>query len=379
MSFTTYTKNNSKHGAKISKDVIRRKRGKYGFLRKQELRMYGAIDLGTNNCRLLIARPTGHGFKVVSSFSRIVRLGEGLSESRSLSAKAMERTISALAICSEKLKSLDVVKTRNIATEACRRASNCSEFLARIKKETGLAFEAITSNEEARLAFGGCQPLLNLEQPHALVFDIGGGSTEVIWAKINAENFDILDVLSLQVGVVTLAEEYGTNEISNDSYRNMVNEISGQLTSFCSRNRIKQNIVENNVQMLGTSGTVTTLGAVHLNLNHYDRSLIDGLDLTFEELNYASQKLISLDFQGRSGMSCIGNERAELVVPGCAILDAICHAWPVGRLRVADRGLREGMLLGLMAEDGVPVKGNPAANSQQKNAPTPHKKAGTTV
>ena len=379
MSFTTYTKNNSKHGAKISKDVIRRKRGKYGFLRKQELRMYGAIDLGTNNCRLLIARPTGHGFKVVSSFSRIVRLGEGLSESRSLSAKAMERTISALAICSEKLKSLDVVKTRNIATEACRRASNCSEFLARIEKETGLAFEAITSNEEARLAFRGCQPLLNLEQPHALVFDIGGGSTEIIWAKINAENYDILDVLSLQVGVVTLAEEYGTNEISNDSYRNMVNEIFGQLTSFCSRNRIKQNIVENNVQMLGTSGTVTTLGAVHLNLNHYDRSLIDGLDLTFEELNYASQKLISLDFQGRSGMSCIGNERAELVVPGCAILDAICHAWPVGRLRVADRGLREGMLLELMAEDGVPVKGNPAANSQQKNAPTPHKKAGTTV
>lgn len=379
MSFTTYTKNNSKHGAKISKDVIRRKRGKYGFLRKQELRMYGAIDLGTNNCRLLIARPTGHGFKVVSSFSRIVRLGEGLSESRSLSAKAMERTISALAICSEKLKSLDVVKTRNIATEACRRASNCSEFLARIEKETGLAFEAITSNEEARLAFRGCQPLLSLEQPHALVFDIGGGSTEVIWAKINAENYDILDVLSLQVGVVTLAEEYGTNEISNDSYRNMVNEISGQLTSFCSRNRIKQNIVENNVQMLGTSGTVTTLGAVHLNLNHYDRSLIDGLDLTFDELNSASQKLISLDFQGRSGMSCIGNERAELVVPGCAILDAICHAWPVGRLRVADRGLREGMLLGLMAEDGVPVKGNPAANSQQKNAPTPHKKAGTTV
>jgi exopolyphosphatase / guanosine-5'-triphosphate,3'-diphosphate pyrophosphatase len=361
--------NNVRDGDKNTTDSNRRKRGKYGFSRKRAPRMYGALDLGTNNCRLLIAKPSGPGFRVVASFSRIVRLGEGLAESGRLADIAMDRTISALAICSDKLKSFDVALSRSIATEACRRATNCDEFLARIDSETGLNFEAITSNEEARLALRGCQSLLNPEQPYAVVFDIGGGSTEIIWAKKDGKNFDILDVLSLPLGVVTLAEECGTYEINNACYQNMVSDISNQLPAFCKRNDIKQKVANNQVQMLGTSGTVTTLGAVHLNLNHYDRSLIDGLELTFDELNNASRKLTDLDFQGRTKMPCIGDERAELVVPGCAILESICRAWPVGKLRVADRGLREGMLLELMVQDGVPVIGNPAANCQHQQPP----------
>jgi exopolyphosphatase / guanosine-5'-triphosphate,3'-diphosphate pyrophosphatase len=359
----------TKNNFRDDNDSTRRKRGKYGFSRKRKQRMYGALDLGTNNCRLLIARPTGQGFRVVASFSRIVRLGEGLAESGRLAEIAMDRTISALAICSEKLKSFDVVQSRNIATEACRRADNCDEFLARIDEETGLGFEAITSNEEARLALKGCQSLLHPEQPYAVVFDIGGGSTEIIWAKKNnpedSADFEILDVLSLPLGVVTLAEECGIYEINNECYQNMVSDISSKLPAFCERNDIKSKVANNQVQMLGTSGTVTTLGAVHLDLSHYDRSQIDGLDLTFDELNHASRKLTDLDFKGRTEMPCIGNERAELVIPGCAILEAICRAWPVGRLRVADRGLREGMLLELMIKDGVPVIGNPAANCRQ--------------
>lgn len=372
MSNNNDKKDNFRDGGTNASNTARRKRGKYGFSRKRKPRMYGALDLGTNNCRLLIARPIGQGFRVVASFSRIVRLGEGLAESGKLSDEAMDRTISALSICSEKLKSFEVVKTRNIATEACRRAENCEEFLTRIDQETGLGFEAISSNEEARLALKGCQILLLEDASYALVFDIGGGSTEVIWARKNetekeVAGFEILDVLSLPLGVVTLAEECGNYEINSDCYQKMVSDISDQLPAFCERNGIRQKIAENDVQMLGTSGTVTTLGAVHLGLSHYNRSLIDGLDLTFNELDCATRKLTELDFQGRSEMPCIGDERAELVIPGCAILEAICKAWPVGQLRVADRGLREGMLLELMINDGVPVVGNPAANCRHDN------------
>ena len=349
----------------------KRKRGKYGFIRKRKPRMYGALDLGTNNCRLLIAHPIGQGFRVVASFSSIVRLGEGLAESGRLANDAMDRTISALSICADKLKLFNVVQSRNIATEACRRAANCDDFLARVAQETHLNFETISSDEEARLALKGCQSLLNATIPFALVFDIGGGSTEIVWAKQKPEkeesefaNFKILDVLSLPLGVVTLAEECGIYEINYDCYQKMVRDIAEQLPAFCERNNIKQEVTANNVQMLGTSGTVTTLGAVHLGLDQYNRLLIDGLDLTFNDLNNATNKLTKLDYDGRSEIPCIGNERAELVIPGCAILEAICQTWPVGQLRVADRGLREGMLLELMINNGVPVLGNPAANYQ---------------
>jgi exopolyphosphatase/guanosine-5'-triphosphate,3'-diphosphate pyrophosphatase len=363
------SKPNSKYnGTKKSMGALsRRKRGKYGLARKSTPHIYGALDLGTNNCRLLLAQPAGTGFRVVASFSRIVRLGEGLTETGLLSDAAMNRTIMALSICSDKLKFFKVFKSRNVATEACRRATNCNEFLTRINIETGLQFQTVTSNEEAQLALRGCQNLLNHEQPHALVFDIGGGSTEIIWAKNDGINFNILDVLSLPFGVLTLAEEFITDQISNTYYEKMVSHIMAQLPIFCARNNIKENILKKTVQMLGTSGTVTTLGAVHLNLSHYDRSSIDGLGMTFDELGSASRKLIEVNYQDRSKMPCIGVERAELAIPGCAILEAICRAWPIGRLRVADRGLREGMLLELMTEDGVPVTGNPAANRKQNS------------
>lgn len=327
---------------------------------KQDLSMYGAVDLGTNNCRLLIAQPTGKGFRVITSFSRVVRLGEGLLKSGYLNKQAMDRTIRALRICSDKLKTFNVINFRSIATEACRQAQNCDEFFTKIKKETGIQMETVTSNEEARLALRGCQSLLNSTQPYAVVFDIGGGSTEIIWAKRGKKNFEIIDVLSLPYGVVTLAEEWMTSEIDSQAYEQMVQHVATKLPTFCIKNSIKQRIKNKKVQMLGTSGTVTTLGAVHLNLNYYDRSLIDGLKLTFQDIERASKRLTKQSFQNRSELPCIGNERADLVIPGCAILEAICKRWIVGELSIADRGLREGMLLELMVGDGIPVTGNPA-------------------
>jgi len=347
----------------------RRRRGKYGFTGKRKQKLYGALDLGTNNCRLLIARPAGQGFRVTGSFSRVVRLGEGLASSGYLSDKAMERAIDALSVCSEKLKENNVCATRNIATEACRQASNGEEFLSRIRERTGLEFETISCHEEARLALAGCQSLLDEKAPYALVFDIGGGSTELIWSKLSdSEKYEIIDVLSLPFGVVNLSEHYGTNIVDKDCYEAMVEDIAEKLPPFCDKNTIGQRVTEGLVQMLGTSGTVTTLGAVHLKLPFYSRSQIDGLEMGFEDITSASKQLTDLDYEDRAALPCIGRERAELVIPGCAILDAICRSWPVGKLRVADRGLREGMLLELMIADGIPITSNaPAIEATNPN------------
>ena len=334
---------------------------------KPKSRMFGAVDLGTNNCRLLIARPKNKGFHVTTSYSRIVRLGEGLFNNGFLSELAMDRTIAALNTCSKRLNSFDNIKSRSIATEACRRAENCDEFITRVEKETGLKLEIITSNEEARLALRGCQRLLNPTQTYAIVFDIGGGSTEIIWAKKGLEHYDILDVLSLPFGVISLIENIGNSVTNRDHYMKMVSYVSLNLPNFCNRNDIRRKIKEQNVQMLGTSGTITTLGAVHLNLSRYDRSMIDGLNLKFSDLNEIIIKLTEMGFENRKKIPSIGNERAELIFPGCAILEAICKRWPIGELRVADRGLREGMLLELMIESGIPVTGNPAANTLRKD------------
>ena len=348
----------------------RKRRGKYGFNGQRRQKIYGALDLGTNNCRLLIARPNSPGFQVAASFSRVVRLGEGLASSGRLSDTAMSRTIDALSVCAERLRENKVSVTRNIATEACRQADNGDDFLARIKRETGLEFETISCQEEARLAITGCQCLLDENAPYALVFDIGGGSTELIWSKRGQRgSYEIADVLSLPFGVVNLAEHCGTDVIDQNCYEMMVCDIAKQLSVFCVSNSINTRVQDGLVQMLGTSGTVTTLGAMHLNLPYYSRSRIDGLELKFEDISAASRQLTDLDYEGRAALPCIGRERAELVIPGCAILDAICRAWPVGKLRVADRGLREGMLLELMMADGLPVSGNPPAIEMMRGVP----------
>src|SRR5579875_3580956 len=293
---------------------------------------FAALDLGTNNCRLLIARPAGSGFRVVDAFSRIVRLGEGLAASGLLSAAAMARAIEALRI----------------------RAANCEEFLARVRAETGLAIETISSREEARLVVSGCAALLNPRIPYAIVFDIGGGSTEIIWVRLGRgrhgrrPRHHILGSISLPFGVVTLSDRYGGAEVSPASYRAMVAETAAALAPFERTHHILRYIAPARVQMLGSSGTVTTLAGVHMALPRYIRALVDGSTLTFEQIARVSARLAQLDFAGRAANPCVGRERADLVLSGCAILDAICATWPVGRLRVADRGVREGILFDLL-------------------------------
>jgi exopolyphosphatase/guanosine-5'-triphosphate,3'-diphosphate pyrophosphatase len=331
---------------------------------------FAALDLGTNNCRLLVARPTTRGFRVIDAFSRIVRLGEGLFTSGQLSEAAMERTLAALAICANKMRRRRVTRLRAVATEACRRAGNCAEFLERVRRETGIELEIISSSEEAGLALAGCSPLLDRRVPHAVIFDIGGGSTQVSWFEVAGESAvdTAVDVTgdaagepwhrrheprlrawhSVPIGVVTLSEGYGGKEVETGTYRAMVADVRQALAPFEARHDLAAPAAAGRVQMLGTSGTVTTLVGLHKRLPRYDRSRVDGVHLRFGTIRALSDRIAGMSYDERVALPCIGVERADLVVAGCAILDAICETWPVGRLRVADRGLREGILFNLM-------------------------------
>jgi exopolyphosphatase/guanosine-5'-triphosphate,3'-diphosphate pyrophosphatase len=316
--------------------------------------MYAALDLGTNNCRLLVARPEGRGFSVVDAFSRIVRLGEGVGERGYLSEAAIERTIAALKVCAGKMRRRGVTRSRAVATEACRRAANCEAFLGRATRETGLEIEIISTAEEAMLALDSCVPLLSRDAEQALLFDIGGGSTELIWVKLApGAPPEVQGWTSIAYGVVTLAERYGRDLIGAARYGVMVDLIAAELAPFVSQHRLTECAGRAVVQLLGTSGTVTTIAGVHLKLPRYDRSKVDGIALAFDAVRAVVDDLVDKDFAARSAHPCIGPGRGDVVIAGCAILDAIMRACPVGGLTVADRGLREGILLGMMRADNA--------------------------
>jgi len=313
---------------------------------------YAALDLGTNNCRLLVARRAGRGFRVIDAFSRIVRLGEGIGQSGRLSQAAMDRTLAALAVCADKMARRNVTQSRAVATEACRRAENCEEFLERVRVETGIPIETIASNEEARLVVVGCEPLLDRGTPFAVVLDIGGGSTELVWLSVPRDPQQapqVLDFVSLPYGVVTLSDGYDGRAVTEQIYGTMVADVRSALAPFEQAHAIARRIEAGEVQMLGSSGTVTTLAAIHLELPRYNRVAVDGSSLSFAEVEAVSRGLLAMGYAARVAHPCIGAERADLVLAGCAILEAICTLWPVGRVRVADRGLREGILQGLLA------------------------------
>ena len=315
--------------------------------------VYAALDLGTNNCRLLIASPAGDGFRVVDSFSRIIRLGEGISATGSISEAAIDRAIAALSICSDKIRYRKAKRLRLIATEACRAAANADSFRARVAAETGIRLEVIDRQTEATLAMIGCSPLLDARGRGAILFDIGGGSTELV--RIEREPAEqnapprIKAWISIPLGVVTLAEQYGGRDVTTEVYEQMIREVAQHVAPFAAEHGKDLR----DMHMLGTSGTVTTLAGVHLNLSRYDRRRIDGVWLNGSDVSAVIRRLLGMSYQERASNNCISVERADLVLAGCAILDAIRDAFPLQRLRVADRGLREGMLVEMMREDGA--------------------------
>ncbi|MEI9403389.1 Ppx/GppA phosphatase family protein [Mesorhizobium argentiipisi] len=326
---------------------------------QQELPVFAALDLGTNNCRLLVAVPGRHGqFRVIDAFSRIVRLGEGLTASGRLGQAAMDRAVEALKICGEKLRNRKIRKARLIATEACRSAANGVEFLDRVEREAGLKLEIIDRQTEARLAVSGCGSLVERDTQGVVLFDIGGGSSEIALIDLTGRRSPrlanhIVSWTSLPVGVVSLAERFGGRTVTRETFAAMVDDVAARLKAFDGRDRLAHVLASPNFHLLGTSGTVTTLAGVHLDLDRYDRRRVDGLWMDRDSVDRMIERLIGWDFQQRCANPCIGADRADLVLAGCAILEAIRGVWPSERLRVADRGLREGILSELMADDGV--------------------------
>lgn len=316
---------------------------------------YAALDLGTNNCRLLIATPTTHGFRVVEAYSRIVRLGEGLSQSGRLSDEAMERALGALKVSGEKVRRRRVVKFRAIATQACRMAENGPAFVNRVANETGVKLQIISPQEEAKLSVAGCLNLLDYRHEAALVVDVGGGSTELSWVDLKGsapgETPPVRAWLSVPIGVVTLSERFPEGEVATEGwFRQMVEHVMEQIGAFRRADPMKPVFAADKAHLVGTSGAITSLAGMHLKLPRYDRNRVDGIWMTRLECEAAAGGLLALTAAQRAAQPCIGPDRSDLVLAGAAILQAVQELWPCNNVRVADRGLREGILLSLMAE-----------------------------
>jgi exopolyphosphatase/guanosine-5'-triphosphate,3'-diphosphate pyrophosphatase len=323
---------------------------------------FAALDLGTNNCRLLIARPSEDGFRIVEAFSNIVRLGEGLSQTGRLQDHAMDRALAALRICAEKIARRRCVKVRAVATQACRAAENGAAFVARVQRETGLDLQVISPHEEAHLSVAGCLNLLDRRAEAALVIDVGGGSTELSWVELKGADLDVdprryapqtLPVkawISIPVGVVTLAERFPEDDADRPAwYRRMVEAMKAEMAGCVEAEAVRPAFTAGRAHIIGTSGAITSLAGIHLGLKRYDRRRVDGLWLTRADCEATAERLLAVDVKGRALEPCIGPERADLVLAGAAILQAVQELWPCERVRVADRGLREGLLLSLMA------------------------------
>jgi exopolyphosphatase/guanosine-5'-triphosphate,3'-diphosphate pyrophosphatase len=318
---------------------------------------FAALDLGTNNCRMLVGTPSGDSFRVLDSFSRIVRLGESLHSTGRLSEAAMDRAICALHACANRLSRRPVKQVRAIATEACRRATNGAAFLGRVKQETGFDFGVISSREEAELALESCAPLLPQLDRRALLFDIGGGSTELAWVRLNNGVPHLIGYDSLPLGVVTLAERWGGAGFTPDGFEAMVSDVVERLRPFERVHCIAREIRDGGVRLLGTSGTVTTLAGVALNLERYRRLDVDGVELCRKDAADALAHLRALGREGLMTHPCVGPDRVDYVLPGCAVFAAITRLWPALHVIVADRGLREGILLRLMRADRLRQQG----------------------
>jgi exopolyphosphatase/guanosine-5'-triphosphate,3'-diphosphate pyrophosphatase len=326
-------------------------------------RAYAALDLGTNNCRLLIASPTARGFRVLEAFSRIVRLGDGLAHTGRLDTAAMERALAALKICADRIRRRDTPHVRCVATQACRSAENGADFIARVEAETGLKLAIITPKEEARLSVAGCVALLDRDCDAALVIDVGGGSTELSWIDLGQLRFDpqrrpphparlpIKAWLSVPIGVVTLADRFPERDEGREAwYRAMVEEVKAVIASFDGARELEAAFREGRAHLIGTSGAITSLAGLHLGLPRYERAKVDGLWMTRQDCEAAAGKLMAMTSPQRAAQPCIGPDRADLVLAGAAILQAVQELWPCARVRVADRGLREGLLMSLMCK-----------------------------
>ncbi|GBQ91956.1 exopolyphosphatase [Asaia krungthepensis NRIC 0535] len=308
----------------------------------------------------MIARRTTHGMQIVDRQNRMVCLGEGLIETGELSSHAMDRAVRTLEAYAARMDGLAALQVRAVATEACRRAMNRDVFLSRVQAETGLSLEIISPREEVELAVEGCRALLHRNPrggKRAIVFDIGGGSTEVAWLRLTPDTHDheVVSLVSLPFGVVTLAEHFGHRRNGGSpgtvaSYEDMVRLVQQPLLAFERVHQISREMQRGDVQMLGTSGTVTTLASMAQNLERYNRHAVDGFLLNSTAAHDAMALVRSTAQGGQAAPAGLSPDRQHYMLPGCAIFDAIHRIWPAEQIIVADRGLRDGMVARMASE-----------------------------
>ncbi len=328
--------------------------------------IFAALDLGTNNCRLLVAKPAGEHFRVIDSYSRVVRLGSGLSTTGRLSDESMSAAIEAIGVCASKMKSKKVTRWRCVATQACRQADNGQDFLKRVKVQTGINLEIISPRVEARLSVMGCLNLADTRKDVALVVDIGGGSTELSWVDLRrlrtpgggrrVHRPPISAWASLPVGVVTLSEQIPEHDDKVTWYADLKQAVVDAIHQAGCETRFTKTFEDGKGHLIGTSGTITSLASVHLKLPYYQRNKVDGLWMPSDEAIAIARRMSQSSVEDRAREPSIGEDRAALLVAGCAIMDVLCEMWPSQRIRVADRGLREGMLIGLMQQSRISSK-----------------------
>jgi len=338
-----------------------RRRRRYG----RRPQSYAALDLGTNNCRLLIAKPSHGGFRVIDSYSKVVRLGAGLSSTGRLATESMDLAVAAIQVCANKMKAKKVRRWRCIATQACRQAENGEEFLKRVKEETGITLDVISPRVEARLSVMGCLNLIDMDKDVVLVVDIGGGSTELSWVdvrklrdpngKMRAHRPPISAWASLPIGVVTLTEQVKEHDDRETWYADMKQVVRDRIDDAGCSTRFTNVFKAGKGHIIGTSGTITSLASVHLKLPYYQRDKVDGLWMESSDAVRIARDMSQRTPKERGAEPSIGDDRAMMLVAGCAIIDVLCEMWPSERVRVADRGLREGMLMGLMRQSQKPT------------------------
>jgi exopolyphosphatase/guanosine-5'-triphosphate,3'-diphosphate pyrophosphatase len=316
--------------------------------------------------------------KVIDSFAKIISLGEGIKQTGVLSEEAIERTIVALRACKKKLDSHRIYKMRAVATEACRQASNTKSLIERVNSEIGVDLEVISPQEEARLVLKGCSGVISDEKNYGILMDIGGGSTEVVWLKINKgmtrPTISVIDSISLPFGVVTISDTYTHSKNNQEIYTVLRKNILSTIDTFMKKNNIRTNFSKGDVQVITSSGTTTTLGSLTLGLSTYDRSSVDGKDFSSKKIVEVGEELLSRYLSSTPTTVKLGKEknfitnkffdhvldksseefkifaynRMGLLAAGVVIINSILESIGDCLVRIADRGVREGILYDLM-------------------------------
>lgn len=323
----------------------------FHYRKSEDGKILGALDLGTSNCRLLISKTEKNKLVELERFSRIVRLGEGLGLRGNLTDIAMQRTISVLKICADKFSRYNLDGQRCVATEACRRAENREELVRRAKDEAGINLEIISTEEEAELAFTSCLNLVDPDAQNVLLTDIGGGSTEIIWAELQEGKPIIKKSFSAKIGVMSLSDLLDNQFFRYGTYQEIV-AYTTKVFSPIKESLYEETSKSKKTQYICTSGTITALAALHLDLQRYNRSLIDGISISRQEIEQVKRKLLHMNQAERENLPCVGRERGDLMIPGCAILEAIYSCWNIDKFVVADRGVRDGVIASLARKYG---------------------------